>query len=323
MWNILEAYRKGLRAWRQAGAYVKNLWKRSEVEDMAKQDDSVLRAMNIVRDELASVSTIQPNKYNPNVQTEDEFLLLVKSILEDGFTDAVLVNTDRVIIDGEHRWTAAIVLHYLLKNKEKINLDTTSKARARRMEIIDPELKIPIKLLDKDEIQRRISTQRHNKARGHDDVELAAQMFRELEAMGGLDAAMSGLDMTNEEAERLLAYGDSILDHFPGDEPSMAWEPRATVPGQVQSWTDPENNQSQSVSKAASTPVTDLNEDLAPSVPGMSFDPVSNPVKTAPPPRMSRRIFVILEEEAKIVDAALGKDAATTLVQLCKEKLGQ
>src|SRR3990167_9119729 len=135
------------------------------------QVQSILTSLNIVKDELASVTSITPNAYNPNLQSADEFLLLCKSIHEDGFTDAVIVNTDRTIIDGEHRWTAAIVLHHILQNKLKIDLPTTNVLRRRRSEVIVPGLIIPIKVLDKDEIQRRISTQRHNKARGHDDIE--------------------------------------------------------------------------------------------------------------------------------------------------------
>lgn len=290
-----------------------------------------LAALHIITDEKASVASITPNKYNPNRQSDDEFLMLCKSIVEDGFTDAVIVNTDRSIIDGEHRWTAAIVLHYLAKTGQPVTLSTTKMARAKRAEIIDPELMIPVKVLDKDEVQRRISTQRHNKARGHDDIELAAAMFRELEALGGLTAAMEGLDMTNEEAERLLAYGDSILDHFPGDAPSLAWEPRQTQPGQVQSWSDPDTNQAQSVSRAAATPapvaapvagaVTTAHS-LTPEVPGLAMARSQSAGVVERQPVMARRIYVMLEEEAKLVDRALGAEAATALVAMCKEKLG-
>lgn len=284
-----------------------------------------LAQLHIVTDEQASVASITPNAYNPNRQSEDEFLMLCKSIVEDGFTDAVIVNTDRTIIDGEHRWTAAIVLHYLHQTGQPVTLTTTKTARAKRDEIIDPALIIPVKVLDKDEIQRRISTQRHNKARGHDDIELAAAMFRELEAMGGLSAAVDGLDMTNEEVERLLAYGDNILDHFPGEEPSMAWEPRQTQPGQVLSWSDPSTNQAQSVSRAAATPSPVAIQDRSdvPDVPGMAMGrngSTAQPVER--PPVMARRIYVMLEDEAKLVDRALGKDAASALVQICKERLG-
>jgi len=287
------------------------------------QVQSILTSLNIVKDELASVTSITPNAYNPNLQSADEFLLLCKSIHEDGFTDAVIVNTDRTIIDGEHRWTAAIVLHHILQNKLKIDLPTTNVLRRRRSEIIVPGLIIPIKVLDKDEIQRRISTQRHNKARGHDDIELASQMFRELEQMGGLDAAMKSLDMTNEEAERLLSYGDSILDHFPGDEPSLAWEPRQTQPGMIQSWVDSESNVSQSVSHDASTPVIGAPAiDINPSIPGLVSNPlVQTSLAQAAVPKMARRIFIMLEDEARLVDKALGKEAATALVKLCKDKL--
>jgi len=272
---------------------------------------------NVITDKKVSVASINPNAYNPNRQNDDEFLMLCKSIVEDGFTDAVIVNTDNTIIDGEHRWTAAIVLHHLTQTNQPVTLTTTSLARKRRAEIIDPALEIPVKILDKDEVQRRISTQRHNKARGHDDIELAAAMFKELEQMGGLSAATEGLDMSNEEVERLLNYGDSILDHFPGEQPSLAWEPRQTLPGMLQSWDDPATRQSQSVSQAAATPTLSNQLSNQPVVSGMAIKPAELPSV------MARRIYVMMETEAKIVDQVLGKEAATNLVKLCKERLNE
>jgi len=288
---------------------------------VAKQ---TLASLNIVTDEMASVASVRPNKYNPNRQSDDEFLLLVKSIVEDGFTDAIIINKEtREIIDGEHRWTAAIVLHELLKQGQPVTLATTTALRAKRDEIIDKNLMIPVKVLDKDEIQRRISTQRHNKARGTDDMELAAQMFRELEAMGGLKDAVAGLDMSNEEVERLLSYGDSILDHFPGEEPSLAWEPRFTQPGMVKDYQSDDGMDLQSVSRVASTPIAPAGSAVPlSSIPGMVSNPLSDIRPEIAPVRMARRVYVMIESEAKIVDQALGDEAATTLIAMCKQKLG-
>ncbi len=288
---------------------------------MAKQ---TLASLNIVTDEMASVASVRPNKYNPNRQSDDEFLLLVKSIVEDGFTDAIIINKEtREIIDGEHRWTAAIVLHELLKQGQPVTLATTTALRAKRDEIIDKNLMIPVKVLDKDEIQRRISTQRHNKARGTDDMELAAQMFRELEAMGGLKDAVAGLDMSNEEVERLLSYGDSILDHFPGEEPSLAWEPRFTQPGMVKDYQSDDGMDLQSVSRVASTPIAPAGSAVPlSSIPGLVSNPLSDIRPEIAPVRMARRVYVMIESEAKIVDQALGDEAATTLIAMCKQKLG-
>lgn len=275
----------------------------------------VLQSLNVLTDTIMPVSAIKPNRYNPNRQSDDEFYMLCNSIREDGFTDAVLVNTDMSIIDGEHRWTAAIVVHHLLSTGKGLSLASTRAARQAREEIMDPNLMIPVKVLDKDEIQR------HNKARGHDDIELAAQMFRELEAMGGLDDAIKGLDMTDEEVSRLLSYGDSILDHFPGEEPSTAWEPRQTMPGQVQSWVDSTTNQKQSVSTAAGTPTVAVVP--AATVPGMAISAYKSMPAAERPEPMARRMFVFTESEAAIVDLALGKNAAQTLIELCKEKISR
>src|SRR5262245_17951783 len=56
--------------------------------------------------EYVRPADIKPNDYNPNRQNDHEFLLLKRSIQEDGFTQPVIVGKDGVIVDGEHRWSA-------------------------------------------------------------------------------------------------------------------------------------------------------------------------------------------------------------------------
>jgi len=57
-----------------------------------------------------AISRLQPNPWNPNVQSEFIFEKERASIREHGFIDPVLVRTigdSYEIIDGEHRWRAA------------------------------------------------------------------------------------------------------------------------------------------------------------------------------------------------------------------------
>ena len=54
--------------------------------------------------EYVPVGSIKPNAYNPNRQSEQEHEMLLRSIQDNGFTQPVIVNTEGVIIDGEHRW---------------------------------------------------------------------------------------------------------------------------------------------------------------------------------------------------------------------------
>jgi hypothetical protein len=124
----------------------------------------------------------------------DDFDLLVKSIREDGFTLPVIVNSGAtnpalkdMIIDGEHRWRAAMVLGM-------------------------PE--IPIIYKDMDEAGMRVSTLRHNEARGQHDPLMEAALLEDLTKMAGADVVMDGLNMDSVEL-------DSALEKA-GDYTSMA-----------------------------------------------------------------------------------------------------
>jgi len=57
--------------------------------------------------EWVAAETLVANLYNPNVVHYQELALLEYSILKTGWIQPILVNTDRVIIDGFHRWALA------------------------------------------------------------------------------------------------------------------------------------------------------------------------------------------------------------------------
>lgn len=283
---------------------------------MAKSKNKPAPAVNMLESKRVSIADVRPNLYNPNHQNDDDFYLLVLSIAEDGFTDDIFVHNDGHIVDGEHRWTAMIVLNYLRKNNIPLTEAEVKKARERRDEIIDPSDVIGVKYTDMDEVKRRVATLRHNRARGDENMELVANMFRDFERQGALEAVQGSLGLEDEEIERMLKYGQSILDDFPGDAPSPAWEPRETVAGQVPSWTDTGANFVQSVSKAAATPAPPV--DASP-VPGLGVR-APDYVK---PEVLGRRVFVLTETELKIVDQALGDTPAQRLVELCSEWIKQ
>jgi ParB-like chromosome segregation protein Spo0J len=146
-----------------------------------------------------AVDAIRPNGYNPNRQNEHEFTLLCKSMQEDGFVQPIMVTPDGVIVDGEHRWRAAA----------KIGL---------------PE--IPVVYVPMEELQAKRSTLRMNRARGSEDIEIATELFRDFERMGQLDWATAGLDMSDEEVQRLLA-DISAPDEHAAEEFGDAWAPAA------------------------------------------------------------------------------------------------
>ena len=156
--------------------------------------------------EYVSAATLTPNDYNPNRQNEHEFTMLKSSILEDGFTDPVkVVDRDgaRVIVDGEHRWRAVREL-------------------AEEGKLADDVLAIVT--LPMGEAQAKIATLRHNRARGTEDIQLATDVLRDLEALGALDWAADSLDLGDEELQRLLA-DIPAAEGLAAEEFSEAWAP--------------------------------------------------------------------------------------------------
>ena len=131
--------------------------------------------------------SIAPNDYNPNKQPPPEFRLLKVSILEDGWTQPIVVFDDGsgakpVIVDGEHRWLAS--------------------ADADIANLTDGL--VPIVRIQGDASHRMMSTIRHNRARGEHHVLPMAEIIRAL-LEGGIDREdiQFLLQMEDEEVERL------------------------------------------------------------------------------------------------------------------------
>lgn len=125
------------------------------------------------------IDAIKPNEYNPNRQGDHEFELLCRSMREDGFTQPVVVQrATNEIVDGEHRWRAA----------QAIGMTA-----------------LPVVYVDMSAEQMKIATLRHNRARGSEDIDRAAEVLRDLEKLGVLDHAADSLMLDDVEMERLLA----------------------------------------------------------------------------------------------------------------------
>lgn len=134
-----------------------------------------LKVLNI---EYVAPDSIYPNAYNPNRQTERDFELLLSSMTEDGFTQPILVDKrTKEIIDGEHRWRAA----------QRLGLK-----------------EIPVVFTDMTPEQMRISTLRHNRARGSEDIELTIEILKDLRELGALEHAVDSLGMSDKEINALI-----------------------------------------------------------------------------------------------------------------------
>lgn len=142
----------------------------------------------ISRVEWVAIDAIAPNDYNPNVQPPPEFRLLRISLLEDGWTQPIVVFDEPgqpkpVIVDGEHRWRVA-------------QLDADVRARTEGL--------VPIVRITGDRAHRMMSTIRHNRARGEHAIRPMAEIVRALLEQGHAPEDVGFLlQMEAEEVNRL------------------------------------------------------------------------------------------------------------------------
>lgn len=155
------------------------------------------KKLNKLKIQYLGVNEIAPNNYNPNRQDPKDFELLLRSIEDDGFTQPVIVTKENLIVDGEHRWRAAKVLGMK---------------------------KIPVVQVDMEAEQARISTIRHNRARGVHDVELEVEILKELQLLGAGDFMKDALMISQNELDKLI---DDVPapEALASEEFTEAWEP--------------------------------------------------------------------------------------------------
>lgn len=157
---------------------------------------------------------LTPNGYNPNVQHESAFELLIMSILEDGWTQPIVVTPIAAtysdfealiadisicfeIIDGYHR--------YLSSGKKEVYCLTNGY--------------VPIVIsIPRDRNSQKMSTIRHNRAKGTHTVLSMSEIVAALVADNvSMQEICSRLGMEREEVRRLTQRAgvpaDSIFEN--------------------------------------------------------------------------------------------------------------
>lgn len=131
---------------------------------------------------------LHANGYNPNRVPPPELDLLRRSLLEDGWTQPVVAREDGEIVDGFHRWT--------ISADEEVAALTGGLIPVVRLVSLDPA-------------HQRMSTIRHNRARGTHHVLKMADIVAELLGEYGCDEAelRIHLGMEEEEVDRLRDRG--------------------------------------------------------------------------------------------------------------------
>jgi ParB-like chromosome segregation protein Spo0J len=128
---------------------------------------------------------IVANDYNPNRVAPPELELLILSILEDGFTQPLVVLRDAdgyLLVDGYHRWL--------------VSEDPRLTARYGGF--------VPVAEITADPVHRMMSTIRHNRARGTHAVLPMANIVRSMVTWG----------VSNEEIERRLGMESEEVDRL-------------------------------------------------------------------------------------------------------------
>lgn len=93
--------------------------------------------------EIVSTNKLKPNAWNPNKESDETFEKVKLSIQTNGFVELPqvrqLADGSLEIVNGEHRWKAAVALGY--EEMPVINLGPITDAKAKRLTIITNELR--------------------------------------------------------------------------------------------------------------------------------------------------------------------------------------
>lgn len=171
------------------------------------EDNPINRVLWVPRELL------QANTWNPNHVATPEMRLLKRSIQEDGWATAIVVQEVRdeegdfdhyEIVDGFHRWTVSG----------------------------DPDIypltegRVPIVVVAIDDAHARISTIRFNRARGTHRTGSMSDIVIDLIDRLGLttEEVMARLSMEYEEVERLYQRG-RVSVRLAREELGEAWKP--------------------------------------------------------------------------------------------------
>jgi len=279
--------------------------------------------------EYVKINSLKPNSYNPNRQSDYDFELLCRSIIEDGYTQPIVVqkNTD-TIVDGEHRWTAMIVVFSLALEFDLVKVAKGEVAidpkefHDRRYARLDWLAKLPddeigvVKVVMTEE-QMKIATLRHNRARGEEDIELTAQVLRDLQQLGALDWAQDSLQMTDDEISRMIEDVD-VPEALAGDDFGEGWEPSSAPTVEQNASTEGRTDKAieGTVTSAMSQQAVQQQQERTRRLAEAKDEEEKDMIREES--KLHRVSLVFNGDEAELIDETLGKYPAEELVKLCR-----
>jgi ParB-like chromosome segregation protein Spo0J len=154
-----------------------------------------------------SRETLKPNDYNPNKVAPPELELLITSIMEDGWTQPIVILPDNTIVDGFHRYT--------------VSADKRLMAKFGGM--------VPTVTVDIDPVHKQMSTIRHNRARGTHGILPMAHIVRNIVLEGvSKEEIQARLGMEDEEVDRLIDRSGMPIQAAKHQEGfGNSWKPKA------------------------------------------------------------------------------------------------
>ena len=261
-------------------------------KEVAKKN-KVLESLDI---QYINVNDIHPNEWNPNRQSEHDFELLLKSMREDGFTQPVVaIKTDDgliKIVDGEHRWRAAHTLGFE---------------------------DIPVVITPMTEEQAKIATLRHNRARGSEDVDLTAELLRDLEKLGALDWAQDSLMMDDTEIQKMLE-DIPAPEALAADEYTEAWEPGEMSGAQEDAGTSTREIQGASGVTVAAASIASIERQRERERQIAEAKTAEERQALKKDNDIFRLYLTFTGDEATLVKQILGEQAAEKLIEMCKRE---
>ena len=157
-------------------------------------------------------SELHANGYNPNHVAKPELALLIRSIMEAGWTQPIVRRTDGEIVDGFHRWTVSGTAEVYARDGGYVPVVTLSDSRSLE--------------------DQKIDTIRHNRARGVHGIMPMAKIVRDLVGAGlSYEEIQARVGMEEEEVERLHTHA-GMPSKVAGETPDFAkaWVPTRDRP---------------------------------------------------------------------------------------------
>tara|TARA_R100000995_G_scaffold81242_1_gene53874 strand:- start:3473 stop:4018 length:546 start_codon:yes stop_codon:yes gene_type:complete len=171
---------------------------------MAKSNKCDKQPISAVKWESRDI--LKPNNYNPNRVAPKELELLKISIIENGWTQPIVANMNKEIVDGYHRWTVSA--------DERVSSLTNGL--------------VPVVYLKRmDRVTTQMATIRHNRARGTHLVLNMAEIIKEMvKEKCSIQEIMGRLQMEKDEVIRLAnRVGIPQSDLIRDTEWSKSWVP--------------------------------------------------------------------------------------------------